>query len=54
MGPEQLEHLLTVDAEVWTQEANLIPAFYDRFGYRLPQALREEHAALVQRLAAVS
>ncbi len=54
MGPEQLEHLLTVDAEVWTQEANLIPAFYDRFGDRLPQALREEHAALVQRLAAVS
>jgi len=54
LKPDQLERLLTVDAEVWTHEADLIPAFYDRFGDRLPQALRDEHAALIERLAAVS
>jgi len=53
LKPEQLAHLLTVDTDVWTAEADLIPAFYDRFGDRLPQALRDEHAALVDRLAAV-
>jgi len=53
LEPDQLERLLTVDAEVWTHEADLIPAFYDRFDDRLPQALRDEHAALVGRLAAV-
>jgi phosphoenolpyruvate carboxykinase (GTP) len=54
LKPEHLDHLLTVDAEIWTHEAALIPAFYDRFGDRLPQALRDEHAALVERLAAAS
>ncbi len=53
LKPGQLDRLLTVDAEVWTEEANLIPAFYARFGDRLPQALHDEHAALVERLAGV-
>jgi phosphoenolpyruvate carboxykinase (GTP) len=52
LTPDQLNRLFTVDAQVWTHEADLIPAFYDRFGDRLPQALRDEHAALVDRLAA--
>lgn len=46
----QLEILLNVDAQVWTEEAALIPAFYGRFGERLPKALWSQHAALVDRL----
>lgn len=48
----QLDLLLTVDADIWTQEAALIPPAYERFGDRLPKALWDEHAALVARLAA--
>ena len=45
--------LLDVDAEVWTEEAALIPAFYETFGDRLPQALWSQHAALSRRLDTV-
>ncbi|MCG9917543.1 MAG: phosphoenolpyruvate carboxykinase (GTP) [Phenylobacterium sp.] len=46
----QLDLLLTVDADIWTQEAALIPPAYERFASRLPKALWDEHAALVARL----
>jgi phosphoenolpyruvate carboxykinase (GTP) len=46
----QLELLLSVDPDVWKEEAALIPAFYDRFGDRLPQALWDEFDALMERL----
>ncbi len=46
----QLSTLLDVDADVWTEEASLIPAFYDKFGDRLPAALYAQHAALTKRL----
>lgn len=49
---DQLNLLLTVDAEVWTEEASLIPAAYKKFGDRLPAALWGEYEALVSRLAA--
>ena len=39
-----------VDADVWTEEAALIPAFYEKFGDRLPKALWGQHAALTKRL----
>ncbi|MGE7199532.1 phosphoenolpyruvate carboxykinase (GTP) [Brevundimonas naejangsanensis] len=45
-----LQILLDVDADVWTEEAALIPAFYDKFGDRLPKALWGQHAALIKRL----
>jgi phosphoenolpyruvate carboxykinase (GTP) len=47
----QLDLLLTVDREIWRQEAALIPPFYERFGDRLPKALWREYEALVERLA---
>ncbi len=47
----QLSTLLDVDAEVWAEEAALIPAFYERFGERLPRALWAQHRALSERLA---
>ncbi|HYF23777.1 MAG TPA: phosphoenolpyruvate carboxykinase (GTP) [Caulobacteraceae bacterium] len=46
----QLDLLLTVNTAAWKEEAALIPAFYERFGERLPAALWEQHRALVQRL----
>jgi len=48
----ELDLLLTVDPAVWREEAGLIPAFYQRFGERLPKALWSQHAALEHRLAA--
>ena len=45
-----LQILLDVDADVWTEEAALIPAFYEKFGDRLPKALWGQHAALTKRL----
>ena len=48
-------HVLTgVDVPVWKEEASLVPAAYARFGARLPQALWDQHAALVARLEAAS
>jgi phosphoenolpyruvate carboxykinase (GTP) len=49
---EDLELLLSVDAEIWKQEAGLIPEYYAQFGDHLPKALAEEHAKLVERLTA--
>ncbi|CAJ64827.1 MULTISPECIES: phosphoenolpyruvate carboxykinase (GTP) [Frankia] len=45
-----LDALLTVDIDVWKQEAELIPEHYQTFGDRLPAALWAEHEALVSRL----
>ena len=50
LSDADLKILLDVDAEVWTEEAALIPAFYEKFGDRLPKALWDQHAALTQRL----
>ncbi|WP_244999687.1 phosphoenolpyruvate carboxykinase (GTP) [Brevundimonas nasdae] len=52
LSQAHLSTLLDVDAEVWREEAALIPAFYEKFGDRLPQALWAQHAALVERLEA--
>ena len=51
--PERdLELLLSVDPEVWSQEAALMPEYFAKFGDRLPAAITAEHAALVERLEA--
>ncbi len=47
-----LDTLLTVDADVWSQEAALIPEFYAQFGERLPAALWRQHDDLTDRLEA--
>jgi phosphoenolpyruvate carboxykinase (GTP) len=46
----QLDLLLNVDPEVWTEEAALIRPHYESFGEHLPKALWAEYEALVQRL----
>jgi phosphoenolpyruvate carboxykinase (GTP) len=45
-----LATLLSLDTEVWKQEADLIPAHYQTFGDHLPAELWSEHQALVERL----
>jgi phosphoenolpyruvate carboxykinase (GTP) len=47
---EQLDLLLTVDREVWKEEASLIAPDYEKFGDHLPQELWDEHRALLERL----
>jgi phosphoenolpyruvate carboxykinase (GTP) len=48
----QLDLLLTVDNDVWAEEASLIPAHYAAFGDRLPHALTLQYEALIGRLSA--
>jgi len=51
---QQLDLLLTVDPAIWSQEAALIPEFYERFGEHTPKGLWAEYEALVKRLEAAS
>jgi len=45
-----LDLLLSVDREVWKKEAALMPDYFKQFGDHLPQAIHDEHLALVDRL----
>jgi phosphoenolpyruvate carboxykinase (GTP) len=47
---DQLRILLTIDEDVWREEASLIPEGYEKFGSHLPDALWAEYDALVARL----
>jgi phosphoenolpyruvate carboxykinase (GTP) len=46
--------LLSVDVDVWRQEAALMPEFLRTFGDRMPREIWDEHAALLERLNAPS
>jgi phosphoenolpyruvate carboxykinase (GTP) len=46
-----MTELLSVDAEEWRRELPLISEHYERFGDRVPPALRDELDALAKRLA---
>ena len=50
LSDDQLETLLTVNHDVWREEASLIPAFFERFGDHLPKELWDQHDALTRRL----
>jgi phosphoenolpyruvate carboxykinase (GTP) len=50
LSAEDLAVLLSVDPAVWEQEAARLPAYFAQFGEHLPQAITDEHAALVERL----
>ncbi len=52
VSPEDLEELLRVDTEGWTAEVRGIEEYYENFGDRVPQELRDELAALEERLRA--
>jgi phosphoenolpyruvate carboxykinase (GTP) len=50
LSDDQLRLLLTVDPDVWREEAALIPSAYEKFGDRLPKDLWGEYQALLERL----
>jgi phosphoenolpyruvate carboxykinase (GTP) len=50
IAPETMEALLRVDRDEWRREADSIGAFIDELDDRFPSALRDELAALRQRL----
>jgi phosphoenolpyruvate carboxykinase (GTP) len=54
LSAEELEALLAVDPEEWKAELPLIHEHFATFGDRLPQALRDQLAALEQRLERAS
>ncbi len=50
MDEGDLDLLLSVDADVWKQEAELIPDYFEKFGDHMPAALIQEQKDLVARL----
>ncbi|NEA99656.1 phosphoenolpyruvate carboxykinase (GTP) [Streptomyces sp. SID13726] len=50
LADSDLEFLLTVDKEVWREEAALVPDHLNTFGEHTPKELWDEYRALVQRL----
>ncbi|QKW08855.1 phosphoenolpyruvate carboxykinase (GTP) [Streptomyces sp. NA04227] len=50
LSDTDLEFLLTVDKEVWREEAALVPEHLNTFGEHTPKELWDEYRALVQRL----
>ena len=52
LSAAQMALLLTVDPEVWREEAALIAPAYEKFGDRLPAGLWREYEALIARLGA--
>jgi phosphoenolpyruvate carboxykinase (GTP) len=49
-----VDELLDVDVNDWVQEDQAVGKFFEKFGSRLPAALREEHKALGERLSGSS
>jgi phosphoenolpyruvate carboxykinase (GTP) len=52
IGPSRFEQLVAVDPNAWMEEAERSGKFLDKFGERLPEALRKEHEVLLSRLRA--
>jgi len=52
--PAQLEELLRVDVDGWSSELPQVREHYAKFGDRLPEGLKQELAALEQRLQAAA
>nr|MCU0295571.1 phosphoenolpyruvate carboxykinase (GTP) [Candidatus Nanopelagicales bacterium] len=52
MSEEQIAELFAVDPQSWLAECDLTEEYFDQFGDRVPQGLRDELAALRQRLEA--
>ncbi|MFG2478363.1 phosphoenolpyruvate carboxykinase (GTP) [Streptomyces fagopyri] len=50
LSESELDFLLTVDKEVWREEAALVPEHLNTFGEHTPKELWDEYRALVQRL----
>ncbi|MFI9557089.1 phosphoenolpyruvate carboxykinase (GTP) [Nonomuraea endophytica] len=51
IAEEDLQTLLSVDKDVWREEAAQIPPHFEKFGTHLPKELWEEYNALLDRLS---
>jgi phosphoenolpyruvate carboxykinase (GTP) len=47
---ERVSELLSIDPKAWREEAQRNGAFLEKFGDRLPEPLRRQHQALLQRI----
>ncbi len=47
---EQLDALFALDPDAWAHEADLTEQYFEQFGDRVPEALRDELEALRQRI----
>jgi phosphoenolpyruvate carboxykinase (GTP) len=54
LPPGTMEELLSIDPDAWSKEQQDQGKFFEQFGDRLPNEMREEHAKLAQRLSRVS
>ena len=52
ISDEQLADLFAVDPDSWLAECDLTEEYFEQFGDKVPQALRDELAALRARLEA--
>lgn len=50
LSESDLDFLLTVDKDVWREEAALVPDHLNTFGDHTPKELWDEYRALVERL----
>jgi phosphoenolpyruvate carboxykinase (GTP) len=50
ISPDTLGELLSVDPSAWAEESRAVGKFFEEFGDRLPEPLRQEHRALNERL----
>ncbi|WP_037870142.1 phosphoenolpyruvate carboxykinase (GTP) [Streptomyces sp. SPB074] len=50
LSDSDLDFLLTVDKDVWREEAALVPEHLNTFGHHTPKELWDEYRALVRRL----
>jgi phosphoenolpyruvate carboxykinase (GTP) len=50
LAPDTLKELLSVDPEAWLTEVEALRSYFELFGDRLPEALRDELTALKSRL----
>ena len=51
ISPDAMDELLRVDAADWAKEEQAVGEFFEKFGSRLPEAMRQEHRALAARLS---
>ncbi|MGB6624240.1 MAG: phosphoenolpyruvate carboxykinase domain-containing protein, partial [Candidatus Acidiferrales bacterium] len=51
---DAMDKLLSVDPSTWADEHEAIGKFFEKFGKRLPEQLREQHEKLGQRLQQVA
>jgi phosphoenolpyruvate carboxykinase (GTP) len=51
LAPQNLDALLSVDADLWRTELNDIGIYLNEYGERIPQALRQELSAALERVS---